>query len=642
MAQEVLDDDAVLSDIDDDDDTNPAPASSGQPLSTADDRRVHNLLAELEQERRVRKAAEDELSRLQSTHNRLKAFAQDVIRKRDDALREKEDGARSAAQVAGELAEAVRLKDEALRQKDALRSEMESAAQMLVSGIEKVSGKVADFKNFSAGGLPRSEKHTGMPAVAYGVVKRADEIVKELVKQIDAAARSRDAAREQVEQRNYEIAIEVSELEATIGGLREEVSKKGSEIEKLEKLVAERDAKIYIWGRENSELRQFREDFYSKSRSLETKIELQRPLLIDLLNHMSKAYEQIYDIIQIADARTLDQSELLDSLSMGKQLDVDLNLRTLLEASISIYKLAKVAVDKLREKMEEKGQETRALSDKVAELLVEKRHIGTLLRSTLSSKTDKVLQMAENGLREAGIDLRLNGHGRHGVEEREEDEVYTLAGALQNIVKASQLEIVKLQHLVEALRAETSLLKAYVDSQTKEIAQQKQQIKELKEKEQMANESVEGLMMDIVAAEEEIVRWKTAAEQEAAAGRAVEQEFLAQLSTLRQELDEAKQALIDSENKVKFKEETAAAAMAARDAAEKSLRLADLRSTRLRERLEELMQQLEKSENTNDSRNQNSHRYVCWPWQWLGLNFLRYNTDTQGSPNEMELSEPLI
>ena len=40
---------------------------------------------------------------------------------------------------------------------------------------------------------------------------------------------------------------------------------------------------------------------------------------------------------------------------------------------------------------------------------------------------------------------------------------------------------------------------------------------------------VEGLMMDIVAAEEEIVRWKTAAEQEAAAGRAVEQEFLAQV-----------------------------------------------------------------------------------------------------------------
>ena len=38
--------------------------------------------------------------------------------------------------------------------------------------------------------------------------------------------------------------------------------------------------------------------------------------------------------------------------------------------------------------------------------------------------------------------------------------------------------------------------------------------------------------MDIAAAEEEITRWKSAAEQEAAAGRAVEQEFLAQVCLL--------------------------------------------------------------------------------------------------------------
>lgn len=37
-------------------------------------------------------------------------------------------------------------------------------------------------------------------------------------------------------------------------------------------------------------------------------------------------------------------------------------------------------------------------------------------------------------------------------------------------------------------------------------------------------------MMDIAAAEEEINRWKLAAEQEAAAGRAVEQEFVAQVN----------------------------------------------------------------------------------------------------------------
>lgn len=36
-------------------------------------------------------------------------------------------------------------------------------------------------------------------------------------------------------------------------------------------------------------------------------------------------------------------------------------------------------------------------------------------------------------------------------------------------------------------------------------------------------------MMDIAAAEEEIARWKAAAQQEADAGKAVEQDFVAQV-----------------------------------------------------------------------------------------------------------------
>lgn len=99
------------------------------------------------------------------------------------------------------------------------------------------------------------------------------------------------------------------------------------------------------------------------------------------------------------------------------------------------------------------------------------------------------------------------------------------------------------------------------------------------------------------------------------------------------------------ENKLKFKEETAAAAMAAREAAEKSLRLADVRSTRLRQRLEELSHQVEQSDGHNNSLSgQGGGRYACWPWQWLGLNFVRYvgPAEAPESSNEMELSEPLI
>lgn len=117
-----------------------------------------------------------------------------------------------------------------------------------------------------------------------------------------------------------------------------------------------------------------------------------------------------------------------------------------------------------------------------------------------------------------------------------------------------------------------------------------------------------------------------------------------QLSAVRDELEEAKQAVLESEKKLKFKEETAAAAMAARDAAEKSLRLADSRASRLRDRVEELTNQLEQLDTRQNLRGLNSNRYVCWPWEWLGLNFVgsRLSDAQQQSSNEMELSEPLI
>ena len=67
-----------------------------------------------------------------------------------------------------------------------------------------------------------------------------------------------------------------------------------------------------------------------------------------------------------------------------------------------------------------------------------------------------------------------------------------------------------------------------------------------------------------------------------------------------------------------MKEELAAAAMAAQEAAERSLQLADGRSSGLRERIEELTRQLEEGE----SRERNSRRVrrICWPWRTLKAN----------------------
>ncbi|XWS63748.1 hypothetical protein CRYUN_Cryun06bG0128400 [Craigia yunnanensis] len=677
--------DAVLSDVESDE---PAPIVINEP--SRDDvsvEKFHEVLAELDREKQAREAAENSKSELQVSFNRLKALAHEALKKRDEcarqrdeALREKEEAFRSNEDVSAQLADANKLKEEVTKQredlakqleeatkgKDGLRSEIETSAHMLVSGIEKISGKVSNFKSFAAGGLPRSQKYSGLPSVAYGVIKRTNEIVEELVKQIETTAKSRNEAREQMEQRNYEIAIEVSQLEATISGLREEVAKKSNVIENLEKNIAENDGKIAEIEREmlekvhsaeneSMELRNLASEYEDKLKGLESKMELQRPLLVDQLNFVSRIHERIYDVIKIVDANNMDQSDVSESFFLP-QGDLVEDIHACLAGMESIYKLTKILVGKTKDLVEEKNRVVKSLNESVDQLIKEKEHIGSLLRSALSkrmisqnkSKTNELFQTAENGLREAGIDFKFSkliGDGNKAEDQdSEQDEIYTLAGALENIVKTSQLEIIELQHSVEELRAESSVLKEHVEAQAKELNHRMLRIEELEEKERVANESVEGLMMDIAAAEEEITRWKSAAEQEAAAGRAVEQEFLAQLSAVKQELEEAKQGMLESEKKLKFKEETAAAAMAARDAAEKSLGLADMRASRLRERVEELSRQLEEFELREDSRGRNGSRYVCWPWQWLGLDFVGFRKleMQQQSSNEMELSEPLL
>lgn len=119
-----------------------------------------------------------------------------------------------------------------------------------------------------------------------------------------------------------------------------------------------------------------------------------------------------------------------------------------------------------------------------------------------------------------------------------------------------------------------------------------------------------------------------------------------QISSLKQEVEETKQTMVDLEKKLRFKEETAAASMAAREAAEKSLRLADTRASRLRDRVEELTRQLESLDNKDDNRNRTRSRYACWPWECLGIDFVgiqrRIDMPEQQSSNEMELSEPLL
>ncbi|KAK6160292.1 hypothetical protein DH2020_003673 [Rehmannia glutinosa] len=732
--------DAVLSDVEADD---PVPIDIKTPENISVEK-FREILAELDRERGAREAAENAKNDIQVSFNRLKVLCHEAIKKRDEssrqrdeALREKEEALKKLEKVSGDLSAEVKLKEDLSRQKDEVlrqleevgkareltRIEMETGSSMLVSGIEKISRKVSSYKDFGGNGLPKSNKYSGLPAVAYGVIKRTNEIVEELLRQIESSVKSRNEARELVEQRNYEIAIEVSQLEATISGLRDEVAKKSEEIESLKQSVDEKDGKVAELERESIEKQEGMESELSRLRLLvsdyESKMEAQRPLLIDQLNYVSRMHEEMCKVMKIVDVNK--SSELSESLFLAQETNMEENIKASLAGMESVYELSKIVVEKTRNLVEERSREVKSLNESVSQLIKEKEQIGFLLRSTLSrrmsvdlsSKTNQLFKVAENGLKEAGIDYKFSqfqaSKDQVGPDDTEENEVYALASALENIIKQSQLEIIELKHSVEELRhrvqdwqcftlpwaistiepsltifnvaklrAESNLYKEHVDAQAKELNQWKRQVEELEEKERVANENV-GLMMDITAAEEEIMRWKVAAQQEADAGKAVEQEYVAQLllhlcirkahnrfadflfklpvsrsamlcdllllASVRQELEEARQAVIESEKKLKFKEETAEAAMAARDAAEKSLRLADMRATRLRDRVEELTRQLDELDTRETMRNGLSRpRYICWPWQWLGLDYVGSNRSEapQQTANEMELSEPLL
>lgn len=543
-----LDADAVLSDVEDDG-GDPIPIASNSPSpEDVSVEKLREVLAELDRERQARVAAENTKSELQVSFNRLKALAHEAIKKRDEFGRQRDDAVREKEETAKQL-------EETAKERDALRLEIGNSSHMLVTGMEKISAKVSSFAG-NALPLPRSQKYSGMAAVAYGVVKRANEIVEELLKQNEVTVKARNEAREQMEQRNYEIAIEVSQLEATISGLRDEVAEKVSVVEGLERDLSVRDQKLNEvsenLSKEQSEALQLKEfvgECEEKLSRLESRMESQRPLLIDQLSLVSRIHNQICNVVKILDDGSTE--ELSESLFVPQETDVEENIRASLAGMESVYELTKIVVQKARDVVAEKDNEIKSLDETVTRLVREKDQIGSLLRSALSkrmaidpsSRKNELFQAAENGLREAGIDFKFSkllGDGKVATsneksdrtEKEEEDEIYSLAGALEDVVKASQLEIIELQHTVDGLRAELSLLKQHVEAQAKELDHRMHRIEELEEKERVANENIEGLMMDIAAAEEEINRWKVAAEQEAAAGRGVEQEFVAQVCCL--------------------------------------------------------------------------------------------------------------
>jgi hypothetical protein len=107
----------------------------------------------------------------------------------------------------------------------ALQAEATTASSMLSSGLERISAKASP--STLPAPLPTSHKYSaGLPTLAYRVLKRANDIIDDLLAQIAAARRRSD-------ERNYQIAIDVSELKAA-------VASRAAEAESISKSISDR------------------------------------------------------------------------------------------------------------------------------------------------------------------------------------------------------------------------------------------------------------------------------------------------------------------------------------------------------------------------------------------------------------------
>ncbi|XP_057734652.1 uncharacterized protein At3g49055 [Arachis stenosperma] len=309
----------------------------------------------------------------------------------------------------------------------------------------------------------------------------------------------------------------------------------------------------------------------------------------------------------------------------------------LMEVLKVVSRYAREVETRIEKHTELRKKEKRELESSLISLTEENRDVSNLLRIALlekealekrvkgneHNKRMPLLQFAEFGLHKVGFGFMMGtGTVDQPIETKSDSsESEHVASTVERIMKNLRLEITHLRRSLEEARSDTERLQCLTEKQGKEIAENKEYIKDLEDRERVLAHNVEEFMMEIREAEEEVARWKEACELEVVAGKNEIQERDKLVDALKLELQKTKGALEISRGKLRLKEEVAATAIAAQEAAERSLKLADTRAVELRERMEELTKQLEeadKRERTTHKRRRRRRR-LCWPWQLFNL-----------------------
>lgn len=461
----------------------------------------------------------------------------------------------------------------------------------------------------------------------------------------------RDGLRDEVsgcKKRQEELTRKISEGERERESLEREIYEGMREREELVK-------KIDFGVREREGLLKEIGDFRVKIEELEEFKRERDQQMSKSLESLSSIHESLIDLCEGFDEEKdgidEDAEELKENGSISEESRDSTPSNDFTLELNAVSKTVKKVDTKLSDYRERTKKEKKELESSVVSLTEENRDVNSLLRIALiekeavekslnkikgnpDQKRVALLQIAERGLQRVGFSFmmgaavneatpsvveNLSSTASNVSDSSEcEEEVVSLASTVEKIMKNLRLEITQLRRALEESRSDIERLQSLTKRQAQQITEQELYIKELEERETMLTQNVEELLLEMKDAEEDVARWREACELEVEAGKTIVDERDKVADILKQELEKTRAALEVSNSKLKMKEELASAAMAAQEAAEKSLQLADSRAAGLRERIEELTRQLEEEE--NKERNGRRVRHICWPWRALKAN----------------------
>ncbi|CAI9092249.1 OLC1v1027441C1 [Oldenlandia corymbosa var. corymbosa] len=467
---------------------------------------------------------------------------------------------------------------------------------------------------------------------------------------------------------NVSVRSELESLRAAYLALQSECTRKE---ESLSQMIREKEEAL----KQNSDLLDAIKDVSRlQARSLERegvllreKEEIKRELgdsreIVEVLlkekSEQSREFSQCLDAVKVIKqgmAKVIssiseegEENQIVESEGGGEDLKVEL------KGISELVNRVRLKLDEFKEKGDkqrrelEQGlvsltEENRDINDLLRIALVEKDTVErslSKLRGNNEQKRGVILQIAERGLQRVGFSFGfMLGTGADELSSETsatasaasnsdgsdfDEEAVSLASTVEKIMKNMRLEVTQLRRSLDESRSEIERLKSLRELQTHKIEESTLYIKELEERVRMLTHKVEELQIEIRGAEKEVVRWRNACELEVQAGKNVSEEHEKVINILKQELEKLRAALQASNSKMKLKDELVASAIAAREAAERSLQLADSRSAGLCERIEELTRQFEEAEK-RERANRRMIKRICWPWRTLKFHATQTN-----------------